>query len=83
MFEKIFKIKRKKIKTNAQEVLDYIVRMERSNFKMTGKEGIYPSTNQICLVFGITRSRASQYYQELKKRLKKDFRETKAYKLNK
>jgi hypothetical protein len=58
-----------------QEVLDYLVRQERVNFKQSGKEGIYPNTRQIELVFSISRQRANEIINELQRRLEKNLRQ--------
>lgn len=57
------------MKTNKQEVLDYIVRMEAFNKLNTGKSGIYPTTRQIALAFNISDARAHQYQTLLEKKL--------------
>lgn len=63
-----------------QEVFDYLVKMERMNFKKSGKEGIYPNTNQIMLVFDVSRQRANYIINELQRRLKQNVRQTYARK---
>lgn len=63
-----------KPKTSQQEVLDYLVRMERAHFRATNKAGIYPTSSQIQLVFGIGRERTRQYLNIFEKKLKTSFR---------
>jgi len=58
-----------------QEVLDYLVRQERMNFKQSGKAGIYPNTRQVELVFGISRQRANTIVNVLMERLGKNLRQ--------
>jgi len=58
-----------------QEVLDYLVRQERMNFKQSGKSGIYPNTRQVELVFNISRQRANTIVNVLMERLGKNLRQ--------
>ena len=58
-----------------QEVLDYLVRQERMNFKQSGKAGIYPNTRQVELVFNISRQRANTIVNVLMERLEKNLRQ--------
>lgn len=65
----------KKPTKREQEILDYLVKQERINFKESGKEGIYPNTRMIELVFGISRQRANEIINELQRRLEKNLRQ--------
>lgn len=57
-----------------QKILDYLVRMERLNFKLSGKSGVYPNTRQVELVFDVSRQYANDVINELQRRLNKNLR---------
>jgi len=52
-----------------KEIFDYMVKIEKLNFAKCGKFGIFPTTTQIVLVFGISRQRVHEMLPNIKKHL--------------
>ncbi len=58
-----------------QEVLTYMLKIEKMNFAKSGKFGIYPNPKQVEQVFGFSRQRANSIINKLQEKLQKNLRQ--------
>jgi hypothetical protein len=65
----------KKLTPKEDEVLQYMLKVEKMNFAKSGKFGIFPNTRQIELVFDISRQRANYIINTIGEHLEKSLRQ--------